>query len=138
VHIDELVTHLDAVRPTGKSRYMARCPAHADKSPSLAISEGDDGRILIHCFAGCNAPDVLAAMGLTINDLFAEPLGHHFKPTRNQISRREAWLICKREFYLLGIALSDYRKGKTPSSDDEVRIDAAITHIARAVERTDA
>ncbi|MBM3333787.1 virulence-associated protein E, partial [Candidatus Sumerlaeota bacterium] len=37
---------------------MCRCPAHADSDPSLSIRQGHDG-ILVHCFAGCAAEDVL-------------------------------------------------------------------------------
>jgi CHC2 zinc finger len=42
--------------------WMARCPAHRDRSPSLSIRESD-GRLLIHCFAGCTQEDVIVALG---------------------------------------------------------------------------
>lgn len=63
---------------------MAKCPAHDDKSPSLSVRETEDGRVLIHCHAGCGASDVLAAIGLTLADLFPEARGHYFaaKPHR--------------------------------------------------------
>jgi DNA primase len=57
----------------GKGKWMACCPAHQDKSPSLAINEAKD-RILIHCFAGCGAEDIAAAIGLNISDLFYSKL----------------------------------------------------------------
>ena len=57
----------------GKGKWMACCPAHQDKSPSLAINEADD-RILVHCFAGCETSDVIAALGLTVSDLFYNKL----------------------------------------------------------------
>ena len=40
-------------RRTGNGNWQARCPAHADRSPSLSIGVGSDGRILLHCLAGC-------------------------------------------------------------------------------------
>jgi hypothetical protein len=43
------------------SGWMARCPAHQDATPSLSIHDSD-GRILIHCFAGCTQHDVSAAL----------------------------------------------------------------------------
>ena len=43
---------LEDVRQTGLDQWMARCPSHEDKTPSLSIREGDDGRVLLHCFAG--------------------------------------------------------------------------------------
>ena len=59
-------------RPRGPEHsFMARCPAHDDHDPSLSISEGDDGRALVHCHAGCTVDAVLAVLGLSITDLFA-------------------------------------------------------------------
>jgi len=57
----------------GKGKWMACCPAHQDKSPSLAIKEADD-RVLVHCFAGCETSDVIAAIGLNVGDLFYDKL----------------------------------------------------------------
>lgn len=57
----------------GKS-WMACCPAHNDKSPSLSIAEGEDGRLLVHCHAGCEYRDIMAAVGLDARDGFAEAL----------------------------------------------------------------
>ena len=50
--------------------WIACCPAHDDHSPSLSVSEGADGRILIKCHAGCSAQQVVAAINLTMADLF--------------------------------------------------------------------
>jgi AAA domain len=38
---------------TGPTQWQALCPYHDDKMPSLSISEGGDGRVLVHCHAGC-------------------------------------------------------------------------------------
>ena len=57
------------------SGWMACCPAHDDQNPSLSISEGKDGRVLLNCFAGCSNDSVLAALGLTESDLFPEQSG---------------------------------------------------------------
>jgi hypothetical protein len=59
-----LVDFLDA-RPVGAGRWMAKCPAHRDRSPSLSIREGRDGRILVRCFASCETGDVLQKLGLS-------------------------------------------------------------------------
>jgi putative DNA primase/helicase len=42
--------------------WMARCPAHDDRTPSLAIREGRDGKILLKCHAGCSQWDVIDAL----------------------------------------------------------------------------
>jgi len=49
---------------------MAHCPAHEDKNRSLSITEGDDGKVLLHCHAGCSTEEIVRAMGLTMSDLF--------------------------------------------------------------------
>ena len=52
-----------ALRGRWRGRYgTARCPAHADRNPSLSISDGHDGKFLLKCFAGCSFTDILAAL----------------------------------------------------------------------------
>lgn len=54
----------------GASGWVARCPAHEDNNPSLTISEGRDGRAVLHCHAGCEPSSVVAAIGMTMPELF--------------------------------------------------------------------
>jgi hypothetical protein len=65
-----LLDRLNKVRPTGPRRWVASCPSHVDKSPSLSIQERDDGVVLLHCFAGCDPDAVVGAVGLSLSDLF--------------------------------------------------------------------
>lgn len=69
-NIDAILNRLHKVKKTGKGRWGACCPAHADKSPSLSISETDNGSILLHCFGGCGVDEVLGALGMNASDLF--------------------------------------------------------------------
>lgn len=64
----EFLAHLPDARPCG-NQFKARCPAHQDDSPSLYVREGEDGRILIKCHAGCAAGAIVSAMGLRLSDL---------------------------------------------------------------------
>ena len=75
-----LVDRLDKVKDKGRDEFIACCPAHEDKSPSLTIKELPDGRILIHCFAGCSPLEIVNAVGLTMGDLFPEKLERDFAP----------------------------------------------------------
>lgn len=50
--------------------YLALCPAHEDREPGLSVGEGDDGRALIKCFAGCTPQHITDALGLQMSDLF--------------------------------------------------------------------
>lgn len=66
--VEALLSRLAGVHPAGPGRWLALCPAHPDRKPSLSIRlEG--GRVLVHCFAGCDADAVLAAVGLSWRDL---------------------------------------------------------------------
>ena len=65
-----LLPRLQGVRETGPCRWIAQCPAHDDRSPSLSVRELEDGRLLIHDFAGCEPFAVLTAVGLEMKDLF--------------------------------------------------------------------
>jgi putative DNA primase/helicase len=66
--VDILLGRLEGVRPLGPHSWMARCPAHEDRDPSLSVSV-KEGRVLLHCFAGCAPEAVLEAVGLTWKDL---------------------------------------------------------------------
>jgi hypothetical protein len=61
---------LDA-RPVGACKWMARCPAHRDRNPSLSIGEGRQGRVILNCFASCQLSSILTAMQLRLRDLFS-------------------------------------------------------------------
>ncbi len=77
-----LLSKLSRVKKTGADRWMACCPAHQDKTASLSIKDLPDGRMLLHCFAGCEPDAVLAAIGLTFADIMPERLQGDFKPAR--------------------------------------------------------
>jgi hypothetical protein len=63
--------HGRRIRP---DRWIAKCPAHADRAPSLTISSGREGRVLLHCFAGCPVEAILLHAGMSMGHLFSERL----------------------------------------------------------------
>ena len=65
--LEQILKKLERVQPSG-DQYSAKCPAHDDGRNSLSITEGDDGRVLVRCHAGCAFKDVAAAMGLSGGD----------------------------------------------------------------------
>lgn len=68
---DVLLERLERVRASGAG-WTARCPAHEDRTATLSVSVGDDERVLVHCHAGCSTAEVVAAVHLTVRDLFHE------------------------------------------------------------------
>ncbi|MFN8547763.1 MAG: hypothetical protein U0527_07260 [Candidatus Eisenbacteria bacterium] len=45
------------------------CPTHEDSTPSLGVTEGRDGRVLLRCRAGCETEKILLKIGLTMSHL---------------------------------------------------------------------
>jgi hypothetical protein len=71
MNIETILEQFRGVQRSGAG-WMARCPAHADRSASLSIRQGDGGRVLLHCFAGCAVEAICAAAGIKMRDLFSE------------------------------------------------------------------
>lgn len=80
-NINTLLVRLQSVRKTGRDSWLARCPAHDDRTPSLSIRD-TGGKTLIHCFAGCAAHEILDAVGMAFSDLFAERPNFYARPER--------------------------------------------------------
>ena len=67
--LDAVLSKLPEARNRGRY-FSARCPGHDDARPSLSISEGPDGRVLLKCFAGCPVDHIVGRLGLRMRDLF--------------------------------------------------------------------
>ena len=74
--LDFVLERLSGVKRSG-SGFVACCPAHEDRRQSLSVSEGDDGRVLLHCHAGCDPAAVCASLGMTPADLFEKSGNGH-------------------------------------------------------------
>jgi hypothetical protein len=73
--VERFLSGLESVSRTGDNGWQARCPAHDDHDPSLSITEGEDGRVLLCCWAGCEIGAIVAAIGLEPRDLFDDGQG---------------------------------------------------------------
>lgn len=115
--LQNILNQLSKVRRTGDKSWMACCPAHDDRSPSLSIKDTGD-KILLRCFAGCETESVVGSIGLTMSDLFSDPLSDSRREryrkayTKNQIEH---------ERLVLAIAEHDRARGKRLSNDDLAR-----------------
>lgn len=54
--LSDILSRLEGVQGRN-GQYSAKCPAHDDRRNSLSVSAGEDGKILLHCHAGCSAGD---------------------------------------------------------------------------------
>jgi hypothetical protein len=68
--IEELESRDLVVRTGWGGGVEARCPAHDDRRASLSVKEGDDGKALVYCHAGCDTRDILACLDLNMAQLF--------------------------------------------------------------------
>lgn len=128
-----ILDRLEGVRSTGKGNFIARCPAHADKRPSLTIRELSDGRVLLHCFAGCDTEAVLTAVGMTFRDVMPERLGD-FPRVRPAFTAVDALRALSREAGIVAVAAADLQEGKPLSAEDHERVCVAAGRIGAALE----
>jgi hypothetical protein len=119
---ETLLSKLDGVRRTGADRWIAKCPAHDDKQPSLNIRELDDGRLLVICRAQCATEDVLARMGLTFENLYPERLPeHHYRRERRPFPAADVLRAVSFEAFVAGIMLGRLGAGHALTEDDRQR-----------------
>lgn len=132
-----LLSKLDGVKRTGPGRWLAKCPAHEDRRASLGIREGDEGKTLVHCFAGCTVHEVVAAAGLEISDLFpprpADPAAIG-KAERRPFPAADILRAVAFESLVVACAASAMGSGGVLTDDDRGRLLLAARRIQAAVD----
>jgi hypothetical protein len=145
--VDVVLDRLDRVKPTGPGTWAASCPTpahkHGDRSRGLSVREGDDGRVLIHCFGGCNVADVVGAIGIEMVDLFpvqaidypafSPKKGFFSQPRPKRIPRRDLLEGIERNLRVCSLAFADLSNGKPFSVDDAAAISRCAGHLADEV-----
>lgn len=131
-HVDTLLSRLDKVRKTGPDSWMARCPAHEDRSPSLSVRETCDGKVLIRCHAGCTVHEVVDAAGIELSDLFPprEPGRHAGKPECRPFPAADALRAVAAEAMLAAAACVSMAAGEPVDRD---RLILAASRIGGAL-----
>ncbi|MEO7861378.1 MAG: hypothetical protein ABIU05_13230 [Nitrospirales bacterium] len=84
------LSRLEGVRSRSTGEWLARCPAHQDKNPSLSLSEGERG-LLVKCWSGCTLAEITVALGLRVADLFYDsptPRGTRPAPRTARVNLR--------------------------------------------------
>jgi hypothetical protein len=135
--LDTLLSRLTKVKGRNGS-WTACCPAHEDKSPSLGIRQAEDGRILLHCFAGCSVQAITGAVGMDVGDLFppdekrinyADPT----KPLKPAFYATDLMRIIHFESTIVQIVAFDISEGKKVSETDRQRVRLAYERITEAL-----
>ena len=131
-NIDNLLSRLERVRQTGSNTWMACCPGHEDKFASLSVRHDDDGKALIHCFAGCSVHEVVVAIGLEVSDLFP-PRESFGKPERRPFPAMDALRGIAFEALVVSAAASALLAGHPFTQVDRDRLSMAAARIQWAL-----
>ena len=129
---DILLDRLDKVRRTGPDSWKACCPGHSDTSPSLSIRELDDGRVLLYCFAGCSAQEIVAAVGLELSSLFPPREINHGKRVSRPFPAADCLRAVGRESLIVAAAVAAVCNGKPLDQVDRDRVMLAASRIQSA------
>lgn len=132
MELSNLLSQLNA-KSFGQSKWIAKCPAHEDRRPSLTIAEADDGRILMHCFAGCGIDAITGALGIEIHDLFPKALVGS-RPSRSPFTPRDVLKVLSLEATVVLVAARSMRNGKSLSPEDAGRLATAVGRISEGLE----
>lgn len=136
-NLNTLLSLLEKVKRTGQESYIACCPAHADKNPSMTITEKDDGRVLLHCFAGCSVEEILGSVGMTFDDLFPERLPDPYAPNKSEripFNPRDVLAAVSTESLIAALAASDVARGVPLSEENRKRLLDAVSRLQSAAE----
>jgi hypothetical protein len=129
--LSAILNALDGVKKLPNGKYQARCPAHNDKSPSLAISETGDGKVLIKCWAGCEFEKIVSALGLQKKDFFPVsnlPKSEH-KAHYPRFNAYEMFPLLSQESLIALMAIQQLGQGQPLNADDVQRVNQAINTI---------
>ncbi|RZO82751.1 MAG: DNA primase [Oceanococcus sp.] len=140
--VQRLLSRLSKVRQTSGDAWIASCPGplheKGDRKPSLSIKETSDQKVLIHCYAGCCASEILGGIGLTLRDLFPDAL-ESCKPLPAQQRKRygqalEALRALTLECLIVCIAAERIAEKQAIDDEELARVHLARTRIEAAVE----
>ncbi len=129
-----LLSRLNKVRLVGQARWLACCPAHDDKRPSLSIRQLDDGRLLVHCFGGCDVESVIAASGLEMSDLYPPREVDHCRPERRPFPATDILRAIAFEALVVVAAAGSLLSGQPFAAEDRKRLAVAAGRIQAALD----
>ncbi|HEX6993728.1 MAG TPA: DNA primase [Gammaproteobacteria bacterium] len=135
MHVADLLARLDGVRETGPGKWIARCPAHEDRRPSLSVRETDDGTILLHDFGGCDAVSVCRALGIEYRDLFPDRairrVDRHARGVP-RLSAAERLQLVEHEVTVAALLADEIARTRSATDDQARRLALAAGRIGGA------
>jgi hypothetical protein len=132
---EAFLSHCDKVRKTGPDSWIACCPAHGDKNPSMTVRELDDGRVLLHCFGGCSVEEILRSVNLDFDALFPDrlPSGKEYsKGLRRPFPASDVIEALAEESMIVAVAAYRLGNGLPVLDCEQERLRVAFDRIALA------
>lgn len=147
---DQLIMRINGLREHRRG-WTGLCPKHDDQAASLSIGIGDDGRVLLHCFANCRPEEIVKALGLELRDLFpdegprsqAAPAPHRSATSPLDEARREVLREGRRQLarlapYLPTYSAADLHRGLAQVAAGAQEVATLLGDTERAWELVDA
>lgn len=129
MNASDFLSRLQKVRKTSRDSWVACCPAHEDRSPSMTVKETPE-TILIHCFAGCSTESILGAVGMTFDDLYPD---HRETVKPGKLSANDA-LRCIAFEALVAAASAGTMRERSLTEDEVSRLMQASSRIQAALD----
>jgi hypothetical protein len=131
---EKLLSRLRRVKRTGPGRWIASCPTRDDRSPSLAVRELEDGRLLVHDFGGEDIADILSAVGLDLSDLFPPRPGQVGPTVKRAFSAADVLMLAAFESSVAVVVCTDVLRRREVSQADFDRLLTAAQRLSHAAE----
>jgi hypothetical protein len=133
---EKFIPRLPWSKKVGQGRWIARCPAHKDRSPSLTVTEKEDGKLLLNCHAECDVHDVVGAVGLQLSDLFPpRPKGDYRPPDRTAVHAADILAACADELTFAFVVINDEHLWLAGDPRGQPAGPATRARFAKTVER---
>jgi hypothetical protein len=128
---EDILDRLEGVRQCTTDSWVARCPAHEDRSPSLTVRDAGDGMVLMHCFTGCDVTAIVESIGLELSALFPprSPDEHRRRSLRKPFPASAVLSALASEALIASMAATTLARGEKLGAADRERLQRAATRL---------
>ena len=132
--VTTVLNRLKKVKNTGPGKWIACCPVHEDKSPSLAIKGLEDGRVLLHCFGcGASAVEIIESLGIDVSEIFPPSETKNYPQLKHPFNALDVLYCLVNEATIIEIYAGDLILGREFTRDDYIKLNLARDRIRDAL-----
>lgn len=130
---EDVIRRLRNVQETVRDGWMADCPACGDDKRSLALLKADDGKLVMHCFQGCERENVAAALEMTADDWWPDP-DNEEEAHRQKIPARMVLAGCEHVVTVAMFVCEEVSKQRQASAEQVGKLATAAGRLYRALQ----